>query len=358
MTATTKPAGPLLVTRDLDLREQLLRLCAAAAVTPDVQGDVGLARRGWLAAACVLVGADCAEEVAALAMPRRDDVCLVAPGPERAKLWRDGVAIRADHVAVLPESEAALVGRLADTVEGGGETAVTVAVVGARGGVGASTLAAALGLTAARRGVDALLVDADGFGGGIELVVGCESEPGLRWTDVASTQGRVSAAAMRAALPSVAGLSVLSWRQRDPAGMDGDALTAVLTAARRGCDVVILDLPRHLDETATAAVMAVETVVLVATPDVGSTAAAGRLLGLLNPICADVRLVVRQLRGTAIVPELVATTLGIPLVATVPTRRAVSRSIQDGLGPLCGGRIARVCSRLLDDLGVHPRQAA
>jgi Flp pilus assembly CpaE family ATPase len=153
-------------------------------------------------------------------------------------------------------------------------------------------------------------------------------------------------------------LAVLSWRQDDPARTDGGALTTVLTAARRGSDVVVVDLPRQLDDASAAVVLAVDTVVLLATPDVGSTAAGRRLLQSLTPLCADVRLVVRAVRGAAIVPELVATSLGIPLIATVPTRRGISRSIEDGLGPLCRGRLAPICSRLLDDLGVHRRRAA
>ena len=62
--------------------------------------------------------------------------------------------------------------RLADSVEGNHEPARTIGVIGASGGVGASTFAAALGLAAARRGHDALLIDLDTSGGGVELVVG------------------------------------------------------------------------------------------------------------------------------------------------------------------------------------------
>ena len=232
---------PLLVTRDPELRDELLRLCAAAAVTPDVVDDVGLARRDWLVAPCVLVGADCAAEVSALGLPRRAEVSLVSHAPESADLWRDAVAVRADHVVVVPDSEAALVDRLADTVDGGLDQATTIGVIGARGGAGASTVAAALGLTAARGGVRALLVDADALGGSLELVVGCESEPGLRWPDVASTQGRVGAAALRAALPSRDGLAVLSWRRTSDARYgraaarlrDGDVVCRATRLRRR-----------------------------------------------------------------------------------------------------------------------------
>jgi secretion/DNA translocation related CpaE-like protein len=342
---------PLLLTRDPELRDELLRLCAAAAVTPDVVGDVGLARRDWLVAPCVLVGADCAAEVSALGLPRRAEVSLVAHGPESADLWRDAVALRADRVVVVPEEEGALVDRLADTVDGGLQLATTIGVIGARGGAGASTLAAALALTAARDGVPALLVDADALGGSVELVVGCESEPGMRWPDVASTQGRVGAAALRAALPSRDGLAVLSWRQREPAVLQRESLTAMLSAGQRGSDVVIMDLPRQLDGPAGVAASRADRILVVACCDVGSVAAGGRLLGSLSAVCGDLRLVVRRLRGHPLAPELVASSLGLRLAAVVPTRRSVSRSVEEGLGPPARGRLASVCSQLLDDLG-------
>jgi secretion/DNA translocation related CpaE-like protein len=348
-------ARPLLVTRDPELRDELLRLCAAAAVTPDVVDDIGLARRDWLVAPCVLVGADCAAEVSALGMPRRAEVSLVAHAPESAELWRDAVAVRADHVVVLPDSEAALVDRLADTVDGGLDLATTIGVIGARGGAGASTVAAALALTAARGGVPALLVDADALGGSLELVVGCESEPGLRWPDVASTPGRVGAAALRAALPSRDGLAVLSWRQDHRSALQPASVTAMLAAGQRGSDVVIVDLPRRLEGPAAVAASRVDTVLMVACSDVGSAAAGGRLLGPLSAVCRDIRLVVRRLRGHPLAAELVASSLGLPLTAVVPTRRSVSRSVEEGLGPPTRGRLASVCSVLLDDLGVLPR---
>ena len=51
---------------------------------------------------------------------------------------------------------------------------------------------------------DALLVDVDPWGGGIDLVLGSEDEPGLRWPDLALQGGRLSTA-VREALPRTAG---------------------------------------------------------------------------------------------------------------------------------------------------------
>jgi hypothetical protein len=75
----------------------------------------------------------------------------------------------------------------------------------------------------------------------------------------------------------------------------------------------------------------------------------------LEPVCGDIRLVVRRLTRTALHPEQIAGSLGVPLAATLPTRQAVSRSIDEGLGPLAKGRLSAVCGRLLDDLGVRRR---
>ena len=349
MTARTASAAPLVVTRDLDLREEILRLCAAADVSPDVVDDPQLVGRSWLTATCVLIGADCAGAVSALELPRRADVILVADPPETAGLWRDAVAVRADHLAVLPDSEAWLVGRLTDSLDGAVD-AVTVGVIGARGGAGASTLAAALGLAAARRGKAALLVDVDELGGGIELVVGCEAAPGLRWADVAATQGRVSASALRSALPCTEGLAVLSWGRADAVELAPNALGSVLTAGRRGCDVVIADLPRRLDARCCEAVQAVDSLLIVSTADVRSTAGGACLLRSLEARCVDIRLVVRLRRGDELSPDSVASTLGLPLAAILPTERVVERSVDQGLGPLWRGSLARRCAALLDDL--------
>lgn len=351
-------ARPLVVTRDRALREDVLRLCAAAAVTPEVVDEPRHARRGWSTAGCVLLGADCVEDVAALRLSRRADVSLVTTAPDDAQLWRCAVAVGADHVYVLPDAESELTGRLTDAADGAPGSAVTVGLIGARGGAGASTLACALALSAARRGDTALLVDVDPQGGGIELVVGCESAPGLRWPDVAATQGRVSSGALRSALPSVEGLAVLSWQQADTGELPLTVLSSVLAAGRRGCDLVVLDLPRRVDDRLAEAVAAVDTILVVCTAQVRAIASASRLLRTLETWCGDIRLVVRRLGRVDLQGASVASALDLPLAATVPTRRGIERSIEDGLGPLGRVGLARSCRTLLDDLGVHRRVAA
>ena len=79
---------PLFVTRDDSLLEELLRLAAAAGITPEVARDAGAALRCWTAAPLVLVGADLAGEMARLSPPRRAGLHLVSWGTSPDGLFR------------------------------------------------------------------------------------------------------------------------------------------------------------------------------------------------------------------------------------------------------------------------------
>ena len=57
---------------------------------------------------------------------------------------------------------------------------------------------------------EALLVDVDPWGGGIDLALGGEADAGLRWPDLAVQGGRLDYAALRDALPARDGVTVLS----------------------------------------------------------------------------------------------------------------------------------------------------
>ncbi len=343
---------PLVVTSDPLLIEQLQRLCAATATTPDVVTEAGDARGGWRRAACVLVGDDLAGEVAALALPRRGDVVLVTPGPETAATWQRGVALRADHVAVLPEAERWLIDRLSDCLDAGVASCLTVGVIGARGGAGASTLAVAVAMAASRRSVPTLLVDADPLAGGVELVLGCEDADGLRWPQVASTQGRVGSAALRSALPRAGNVAVLSWDRSGALGVDAATMRSILAAGRRGSDLLVIDLPRGLDDAGSAAVTTCDVLVVVVTGDVRAAASAHRLVALLRTQCPDIRLVVRTRAAVDLSAETLSETLQVPLLATIRTERSVERSIDAGLGPPSRGRLHRQCESILAQLGV------
>jgi secretion/DNA translocation related CpaE-like protein len=352
---------PLLVTADPDALDDLLRLAATAGVEVDVARDVPSARACWTSAPLVVVGPDLHERVAHSRLGRRPKVIALGRDLDDASIWQRAVEMGAEHVVFLPDAEVWLVEALSEAVEGLGKEGLLIAVVGGRGGAGATTLAAALAVTAVRREVRTLLVDGDPHGGGIDLVFGGELVEGLRWPELGATRGRVPAAALAEALPTMADLSVLSWDRGEPAHLPVEAVQAVLGAARRSGELVVVDLPRSLDEASREVLSAATTTLLVVPAEVRATAAAGRIAARAGLLCRDLRLVVRGPAPAGLTAAAVARALGLPLLGDLRAEPGLELALERGEPP---GRRARsplagLCDTLLDDLmGTFVRRAA
>lgn len=352
MPALPDSSRPLLVTADPALLDDLLRLAAAAAVEVDVAHAVTLARPSWPTAPVVLVGADAADELARRGYPRRAGVVLVGHQHEDGRLWPLAVTMGAEHVALLPDAEAWLVDRLADALEGAPGAAVIVCVLGGRGGAGASVLAAALAQAGAHAGRKTLLVDADPLGGGVDLVLGQEHVAGSRWSDFLGTPGRLSCAALRAALPAMGELAVLSLDRDTTTSIPADAMRAVLAAADRGCDLVVLDLPRHLDDAAQQALGRSTVALLVVPAEVRATVAAARVAEAVRRHTGDVRVVVRGPAPTGLDARSVVESLALPLAGEMDAEPGLATSLDRGDPPLGrrAGPLGRFCERFLAEI--------
>jgi secretion/DNA translocation related CpaE-like protein len=221
-------SGPLIVTEDDELIDALLKLCVAAGATPHVVCGALPPRQAWEAAKLVLVGVDVAEGMAALT--RRPGVLLVGADLDDAAVWQKAVAIGAEHVVFLPDSEPWLLDRVADAAEGVGAPALAVAVMGAA----ASTLACALAVTAAREGHRTVLVDVDPLGGRLDVLLGGEEAVGLRWPDLASSRGRGNAVELEQSLPRLHRLAALGPRGHVHHPRRGGAHRARRREAARG----------------------------------------------------------------------------------------------------------------------------
>lgn len=352
---------PLIVTADPDALDDLLRLAATAGVEVDVASDVPSARRCWSTAPLVVVGPDLHDRVARSRLGRRPKLVALGRDLDDASIWQRAVEMGAEHVVFLPDAEVWLVEAFSEAVEGSGKEGVLVAVLGGRGGAGATTLAAALAVTAVRRDLRTLLVDGDPHGGGIDLVFGGELTEGLRWPELGATRGRVPAAALAEALPTMDDLSVLSWDRGEPAHLPVEAVQAVLGAARRSCDLVVVDLPRSLDEASREVLSVATTTLLVVPAEVRATAAAGRIAAGAGLLCRDLRLVVRGPAPAGLQAADVARALGLPLVGDLRAEPGLDLALERGEPP---GRRSRsplvaVCDSLLDDLlGGSLRRAA
>ncbi|MCG3242826.1 helicase [Mycobacterium avium subsp. hominissuis] len=260
-------------------------------------------------------------------------LAMLAEPELRAELDRAAaVRIGAARVLRLPEHEADLVGELAEAAESSrddGQRGHAVAVIGGCGGAGASLLAVALAQAAG----DALLVDLDPWGGGIELLLGGENTPGLRWPDLALQGGRLNWAAVRDALPRHRGVSVLSGTRRGHE-VDAGPVHAVVDAGRRGAVSVICDLPRRFTDAAQAALGAADLVVVVSRCDVRACAATGALAPVLAAVNPNVGLVVRGPSPGGLRAAEIAGITGLPLLAAIKAQ------------PQLGAQVERVGLRL------------
>lgn len=353
---------PLIVTADPDLLDDLLRMTADVGLIADVAPD-GVAARPWFDhAAIVFVGTDVASSCARAGLPRRPGVILIgrdAPAGSVLPDWAGAEQIGAEHVATLPAAEPWILERLSgidDTTGAGGRI---VAVLGGRGGAGASVLAGGLAMTGARNGLRTLLVDADPLGGGVDLVLGWESLSGLRWPALAQASGRVHPPALVDALPGHAELVILSWDRGEPMVVPPEAMAAALDAGRRGRDLVVIDLPRRLDSSSVLALRAADRCYLVVPAELRACAAAARVAAMALPHCPALSLVVREPGPGGLAVKEVADAVGLPLAGSLRSEPNLPAALERGEPPAAGGRgsLAVLCGQLLAELGVDGRRA-
>ncbi|MFF5975313.1 septum site-determining protein Ssd [Streptomyces sp. NPDC012769] len=339
-----RPVRPLIVTEDLVLLDDLLRLCAAAGAEPEVHHTVPEHRTAWTDPPLVLVGDDAAARCRDAT--RRPGVLLVGRTPDDPGVWRHAVEIGAEGVLILPDAEGRLVDLIADAVEGADGQALTVGVIGGRGGAGASTLACALALAAARAGQRTLLVDGDPLGGGLDVLLGGERTEGRRWPDFAASKGRVAGGALEESLPSVRGLRILSWDRGDPVSVPPEAMRSVLAAARRRDGVVVVDLPRTIDAAATEALAQLDLGLLLVPGELRAVAAAHRVAMAVGTVLGDLRAVVRGPYAPGLDERWIADALRLPLAGELPYEPELTTAGDGGAPPGADtrGGLARFCT--------------
>ncbi|GGS62359.1 septum formation initiator [Planobispora rosea] len=340
---------PLAITDDHDLLDDLLRIAAAAGTELNVAHVPAHARPYWAHAPMVVVGSDTADALAATGPPSRSRVMLVTRTPGDPDTWRKCVAVGAQAVLELPSAERRLVDEFADVVEPATKDGLVLCVVGGRGGAGASVLAASLALTASRRELRTLLVDADPLGGGIDLLLGQEETEGARWADLVARAGRVSFTALQAALPSVSGLALLSFHRGEAGAIPAEAMRSVLDAGQRGFDLVVVDLPRRPDPAAVEALGRAATTLVVVTADVRGVLAAAQVLTGLREHTVDIRAAVRS---GALADDVVSTSLAVPCAGSLPDQPRLTSVLNRGDIPPLGPRtpLGRFCGAFLDSL--------
>jgi MinD-like ATPase involved in chromosome partitioning or flagellar assembly len=202
-----------------------------------------------------------------------------------------------------------------------------VGVVGGSGGVGTSTFAAVLAAVAG----PSLLVDLDVSGGGVDVLLGIEGRPGVRWSGLRVAGGRLDPLELTERLPHWGPVSVLA---ADSCDVDAAAVLQVLVAARTGGPVV-LDLPRGNCPERAAALLSCDLVVVLARADVSGLVAAHAVTAALPEV--PVGVVAR--RGSVAAAEAAAL-VGRPLLGELPALSGTAPDLRPDRPPRAAARVA------------------
>jgi secretion/DNA translocation related CpaE-like protein len=341
----------VVVTADLALRAAVVGLATLVGADAEVVTASAGIRSVWRAAHLVVVGADLAGALAASGVPHRSGVVVVADSAPDEALWRATVEIGAAGLIRLPDEERRLVDLMGSAADLSSVNGALVAVVGACGGAGASTLAAGIAITSARAS-PTLLIDGDPLGGGIDVLLGAEQQQGARWTEFAGTRGRLGADVLGDAVLRVGELSVLSWGRDRAEQLDVDAAAAVLDAAVRGYSRVIVDLPRLAPPGPAGLATGADLAVIVVPATVRATAAAALVAASLAARCRRLQLVVRDAGSGSLSVTEVASVLGLPVAAAWRSESAVEAAARRGDPPLrrARGSLAETCRVLVSSI--------
>jgi pilus assembly protein CpaE len=220
--------------------------------------------------------------------------------------------------AVRERSEADDLARVAEHIGG-----TMIAVAGAKGGVGCSTVALHVALSAARHDADrpVCLAELDLQTGDLRSLLDLQSHRSI--ADLASVaEGEVTVRSLDDTLyVHSTGLRVLLAPERGEDGEDISASAArqILGALKFQYDIVICDVGSVMTEAGAVAVEMASNVLIVTTPDVPAIRAANRLLRLWERLQIDTPariLLNRTSREHEIQPDFARRVLQAPVLDT------------------------------------------
>ncbi len=336
----------VVATRDAELQRSVLAAGAAVGRLVDVVSELDELAEVWVEAISVLVGCDLAPDVVDRALPRRAGVFVLGPESSRQQACAWSMPLGA-AVLLLPEGSRWLSSVISGAVSAQADPVVVVGVLGGSGGVGASTLAVGLAMSAVRAKRRTALVDVDAVGGGLDLLLGAEELPGWRWSRLRTARGQIGD--LRGKVPAVDGVDVVSMSRTGDTEVGRDAVSAVVASLQRTHEVVVLDIGRGLGAAALEALRVADRLVLACGQDVRSVASARAILASAGS-GGSAGAVVRLRQGAAVSAGAVADALGLPLGGSMPDDRALASAADRGL-PL--GSTAKRWSAACDGVLSH-----
>jgi secretion/DNA translocation related CpaE-like protein len=257
------------------------------------------------------------------------EIILVVVSATNTQTWTSALRLSAKHVATIPDSRDWLIEHLTEPVKTKG---LSVGLVPASGGAGASILACGLAFHARQIFQDVVLVDLDKSSASLDIAFGLENQTGMRWHDFSEFSGLIGGTDIYRSLPSRDGVGLLTHGKLSLAETSIPR-NLIMDKLKEACDLVVIDLPKASDREFSLDVIADCDLVLVVTAaTVRGCASAKRILADLAGYAKNIELAVRNVPGSNLDPIQIAELLNTPLASTLSTDSRIVEQIEQGFG--------------------------
>ena len=270
---------------------------------------------------------------------------------------RRAIGAGASGYFVWPGERQELVDAVAATAAARGapeRTAQVVAGRGARGSAGCTFVATHLAQVFAKQGASCLLLDLDVVRGDVAVALGLAADEHRTLADLVPVASELTSDHVReAAAEHQAGFHVLLAPPIGSLGqIDSSFVKRVVEMAASSAEVVLLHLPRELDDVTGWCLATADRVLEVLSLDVLSLRASSRTLEAMASLEIEgrLRLVIDRMGRSDITPRDVERAFpGMP-VSVIPMDGAVARAQDRGRLLPPRGRVGRAFDRLASDL--------
>lgn len=188
------------------------------------------------------------------------------------------------------------------------------------GGTGKTSIALAMAIGAAHKGMKTILLDASGIARSCDLMLGIESLMTVDLIDAMSEQMDIGAALYPVAQCSGLYLTNASLHEN----VSLEAFSGILLALQSMCDILIIDLPSCQTVICDHVMTSMDELIFILRPDDASMRSAERIMQQARGCRAGLSLVLNRVRkdsvkkGLQYSPDAVSMTLDCPVICDIP----------------------------------------
>jgi len=236
-----------------------------------------------------------------------------------------------------------------------------IVVTSGKGGVGKTTTSANLGTALALLGKKVCMVDTDIGLRNLDVVMGLENRIIYDLIDVAEGRCRLSQALVKD--KRFDELYMLPAAQtKDKHDVSPDQIRDMVLELKQEFEFVVIDCPAGIEQGFRNAVAGADRAIIVTTPENAAVRDADRVIGLLEQINIEARLIINRIRpnmvrsGEMLDVDEICQVLAIDLLGIVPDDEHVIRSANSGeptvMDPSSRAAIAyrNIARRILGDM--------